>query len=131
MKKIKPSVIELHNKAASYGLGEGVKRNVSRSRSLYRQAWREGSVHAAYELAMSYLLDRPKSIAHGFKWLRRAAHRGESGAQELLGDIYAKGNFSKRANKAIAAYWYAKAVASGSRRARRSLKALKAVSNRK
>lgn len=117
-------VLTLHNTAARLGSGDGVQQNVAKSRKLYLQAAKQGSAHACYELGMSYLFDRPKRVGDGFEWLRRAARNGISDAQELLGDVYARGLFNKRKNKRLALAWYQKAVKRNSRRAKSAVREL-------
>jgi len=119
-----PKVVKLLNTAARLGSGDGVRKDVAKSRKLYLQAAKHGSAHAYYELGMSYLLDQPKRVGDGFEWLRRAARNGILDAQELLGDVYARGLFNRPKNKRIALAWYQKAVKRNSEKAKSAVREL-------
>jgi TPR repeat protein len=118
-------IIELHNLAARLGSGDGVKRNIGLSRKHYAQAARLGSGHAYYELGMSYLCDKPKSIDKGLRYLKRAASSSIVDAQQLLGDMYARGMFGQTKNLRAALLWYRKAAARGDKRAKAAIKELR------
>lgn len=125
MRASERQMIELHNTAARLGTGDGVKRDLTKSRQMYSQALRLGSIKAAYELGMSYLCDKPRSIEKGLGLLRRAARGSVVDAQQLLGDTYAQGLFGQRRNRRTALGWYKKAAAQGDRRAKAALKELR------
>lgn len=109
MKDRSISIIELINEAACYGAGDGVRKNIKKSRSLYEKAAEHGSVRARYEIGMSYLFDNPKDLAVGIGYLRQAAKKGEPEAQKFLADCYANGRYGVRRNKRFAALWNEKA----------------------
>jgi TPR repeat protein len=75
---------------------------------------------------MSYLMDKPRSIEKGLHSIRRAANQAIVDAQELLGDIYARGMFGRRKNRRVALSWYRKALANGSRRVKQAIVDLEA-----
>lgn len=113
------------NRAARLGSGDGVSKNIKKSRYYYTCAANLGSAHARYELGMSLLYDEPKDLDAGIDWIRSAALRGLVDAQELLGDIYSNGLFGCRKNKRTAEAWYRHAADAGSKNALDALRYIK------
>ena len=73
---------------------------------------------------MSYLCDKPKSIDKGLRYIKRAGSKSVVDAQQLLGDMYARGMFKQRKNVRAALLWYRKAAARGDKRAKEAIREL-------
>src|SRR5690349_15523704 len=73
--------------------GDGIKKNKSEALKRFRAAARAGK--AEHQMALGLILcwenGRYRNFAEGFAWIRRAAERGDVGAQYFIAAEYATG----------------------------------------
>lgn len=76
--------------AASYALGEGVKKNEGRARKWYARAAQAGDLTSDFDLAMMLLLGEggPVELERGKALLQETAEKGEPMAQKVLAYAY-------------------------------------------
>jgi hypothetical protein len=93
--------------AASYALGEGIRKNERRSRKWYARASKAGDLTSDYDLALMLLNGDGGSIesAKGKIMLERAATEGEPMAQKVLAYAYEQGLFGFPIDHERYAHW--------------------------
>lgn len=101
--------------AASYALGDGVKKNEGRARTWYARSERAGDLNARYELAMMLLQGEggPVELEKGRGLLEDAAKQGEPVAQKVLSYVYKDALFGFPIDYERAEYWKKLAQAQG------------------
>jgi TPR repeat protein len=89
------SWVPKRNVAASYALGDGVRKNPRRARAWYRRAARAGDVSALYDLGMMLLEGEGgvTDLVEGRALLLAAAESGDPMAQKVLAELFARGLF--------------------------------------
>ena len=102
--------------AYMYGVGQGVKMDISQAVKWYLPSAKQGDVIAQNNLATFLLHQNPEEA---IKWLLAAAEQNFPFAQEVLGDIYSgQLNLSTNIEKKYKDYtkafhWYSKAAKKG------------------
>jgi len=101
--------------AASYALGDGVKKNELRARKWYALAAKAGDLSSDFDLAMMLLYGEggPVELERGKAVLEEAANRGEPQAQKVLAYAYQEPLFGYPVDYERAEYWKKLAEAQG------------------
>lgn len=101
--------------AASYALGDGVKKNERRARKWYARAAKAGDLYSSYELAMMLLYGEggPVDLEKGRSLLEDTAKNGEPNAQKVLAYVYKDSSFGFSIDHERAEYWKKLAQAQG------------------
>ncbi len=109
------STMRMSYVAASYALGDGVKKNEGRARNWYARAERAGDLYARYELAMMLLQGEggPVELEKGRVLLEEAAKTGEPSAQKVLAYAYKDSLFGFPMDTEHAEHWKKLAQAQG------------------
>ena len=101
--------------AASYALGDGVKKNELRARKWYARAAKAGDLSSDFDLAMMLLYGEggPLELERGKAVLEEAANKGEPQAQKVLAYAYEEPLFGYPVDHQRAKYWKKLAEAQG------------------
>ena len=99
--------VSKRNVAASYALGDGVRKNEARARLWYARAAAAGDESALYDLGMMVLEGEggPKDEPRGQALLLEAAALGDPMAQKVLSYAYRDGAWGFRAEPTQAEHW--------------------------
>jgi len=101
--------------AASYALGDGVKKNEQRARKWYARAAKAGDLTSDFDLAMMLLYGEGGSVEleRGKVLLEEAAEKGEPMAQKVLAYAYKDSMFGFPIDNKRAEHWKKLAEAQG------------------
>lgn len=82
--------------AASYALGEGIKKDERLARKWYARAAQAGDMTSDYDLALMFLYGEggPVEIEKGKILLESVANKGQPSAQKVLAYFYRDGLYS-------------------------------------
>jgi TPR repeat protein len=103
------------NMAKKYHDGDCVDKDIDKSVQLYKECAEAGITLCMKSAAIVYYQDL-KNPKMAFKWIVKAAQKGDAEAQLLTGTLYYKGN-GVAADKRKASYWFRQAAAQGDQRA--------------
>lgn len=107
--------VSMRNVAASYALGEGIRKNEERARIWYQRAANAGDESALYDLGMMLLEGQggPRDLRRGQTLLLEAATVGNAMAQKILSYAYRDGEWGFPVEPAQAEHWRKLAVDQG------------------
>ncbi len=93
--------------AASYALGEGIRKNERLARKWYARASKSGDITSDYDLALMLLYGEggPVETEKGKNMLERLATEGEPSAQKVLAYAYEKGLHGFPIDEKKSAHW--------------------------
>jgi hypothetical protein len=100
-----------YNLGLAYERGEGVTKNIAEAENWYAKSAEGGVPYAQWRLG-AIAINVHNDWKGGVKWLRPAAAQGLTGAQNLLGLAYERGEGVKK-NEKLAAKWYEAAADHG------------------
>lgn len=101
------SWVPKRNIAASFALGESIRKNERLARKWYTRAAKAGDITSDYDLALMLIYGEggPVESEKGKVILERAATDGEPSAQKVLAYAYEQGLFGFPINEKKSAHW--------------------------
>ncbi len=104
-----------YNLAAHLASGDEVERDFKRAIFWYRKAAAQKEPEAIYNLGVMQILGEGfnADIARSLRTLERAARLGSPDAQQLLGEVLARGAYGTKRDPERAAYYYLRSLMGG------------------